>query len=86
MGNVSQRLAALEKATGAGDAAECACTGGPRGTGWRVMFEEPGSGQTDPVAVCVQCGKERPMIRVVYTDDWREAGDSEGGAEHDSAG
>ena len=89
--NNSQRLTALERAAG-GAASECACIGGGPGTSWRVVYQdaELGRGLTDPVATCAKCGKERPVIRVVHTDDWRSASGvnlrdwTKGGADNDS--
>ena len=80
MKGVERRITDLEASLQIGDPGDCQCQGAGLGSGWRVMQgDDTGlhpdqwrglSGESDENVFCVICGKERPLVKIEYVEDW----------------
>ena len=82
MKGVERRITDLEASLQIGDPGECQCQGAGPGTGWRCLAgsDKEGwhpdewrglSGDGDLNETCLVCGKERPLVRIEYVDNWQ---------------
>jgi hypothetical protein len=80
------RMTRLEKATRTMAPNECACHGAPGVSGPRLIYSyerpelqtpealEVAERDTDHVERCAYCGRVRPIVEILWVENWRERG------------
>jgi len=67
---LTERVKRLEREMPTTEADDCHCEMVAGVSGWRVVFGPGGAGpESDAQPVCLRCGQERPVFRVVYGND-----------------
>jgi len=69
---LTERVKRLEREMPTTEADDCHCEMVAGVSGWRTIYGDDGTGQGphgDYVKMCLKCGQERPVFRVVYGND-----------------